>query len=453
MGRAFQIHPENPHYFRIGDKPVVLITSGEHYGAVLNADFDCATYLEILAKDGLNNTRIFVGGYCESVGAFNIVRNTLAPENGKFLCPWGRSDQPGYANGGNRFDLTKWDDRYFERLKDFLSKASEYEIVVEVNLFCPFYRDEMWDLSPMNVSNNVNDVGDVDREDVYTLDKNGGLLSMQDAMVRKVVTELKDFDNLYYEVMNEPYARDVPMDWQEHIVDEIVAVEKELSAQHLISLNISNNKAKVDDVHEAVSILNFHYAWPPETVAMNYGLNRVIGDNETGFKGTGDFYYRREAWAFILAGGGLYNNLDYSFAVGYEDGTFADPKQPGGGSAALRSQLRILSEFIHDFDFVLMAPSDAASGLPEGFVAYALEEMGKQYAVYVCRQENEPSAEDATVELMLELPRGAYRFEWLDTFTGKVNSEDSFVHNGGTRSFTSPAFVEDIALRVMAAVG
>ena len=32
--------------------------------------------------------------------------------------------------------------------------------------------------------------------------------------------------------------------------------------------------------------------------------------------------YRTEAWDFLIAGGGLFNNLDYSFAAGYENGTF-----------------------------------------------------------------------------------------------------------------------------------
>ncbi len=37
----------------------------------------------------------------------------------------------------------------------------------------------------------------------------GGLLKIQDAMVRKIVAELKDFDNLYYEFCNEPCFRGV----------------------------------------------------------------------------------------------------------------------------------------------------------------------------------------------------------------------------------------------------
>jgi hypothetical protein len=45
-----RLHPDNPHYFLWRGQPTVLITSGEHYGAVLNADFDYAKYLETLAK-------------------------------------------------------------------------------------------------------------------------------------------------------------------------------------------------------------------------------------------------------------------------------------------------------------------------------------------------------------------------------------------------------------------
>src|SRR6266568_4272629 len=110
------LHPENPHYFLFHDRPIVLITSGEHYGAVLNLDFDYVKYLDALRRDGLNLTRTFTGAYVEPPGAFNIASNTLAPLEGRFLSPWARSDSPGYPMGGNKFDLTRWDDAYFRRL-------------------------------------------------------------------------------------------------------------------------------------------------------------------------------------------------------------------------------------------------------------------------------------------------------------------------------------------------
>src|SRR5437870_9691947 len=79
------LHPDNPHYFLFRGKPTVLVTSGEHYGAVLNLDFDYRKYLETLESDGLNLTRTFTGAYCEPAGAFNIAENTLAPAKGRLL--------------------------------------------------------------------------------------------------------------------------------------------------------------------------------------------------------------------------------------------------------------------------------------------------------------------------------------------------------------------------------
>src|SRR6266481_8876523 len=163
------LHPKNPHYFLFRGKPAILVTSGEHYGAVLNLDFDYRKYLATLAGDGLNLTRTFTGAYVEPVGAFKIARNTLAPSTGRLICPWARSDTPGYPNGGNKFDLSKWDDAYFKRLKDFLRQASRRGIVVEMNLFTPFYEENIWELSPQKASNNINSVGNVARTNVYTL--------------------------------------------------------------------------------------------------------------------------------------------------------------------------------------------------------------------------------------------------------------------------------------------
>jgi hypothetical protein len=419
------LYPDNPHYFLFRGKPTILITSAEHYGAVLNPDFDYLKYLDELAAHGLNNTRTFSGAYVEPQGAFNIAKNTLAPDGKKFLCPWARSEQPGYAGGGNKFDLTKWDEAYFKRLKDFVGQAGKRGIVVEMNLFCPMYEEQQWKLSPQNDANNVNGIGKVGRNDVHTLDKSGKLLEVQEKMVRKIVAELAEFDNLYYEVCNEPYFGGVTMEWQHHIVDTIVDAEKSIPKKHLISLNIANGSKKIEKPHPAVSIFNFHYASPPTAVAENFSLKKVIGDNETGFKGTADDHYRMEAWEFLLAGGGLYNNLDYSFVAGHEDGTFEYPKsQPGGGNRNFRQQLKVLKDFLDSFDFVRMKPDPSfiTSKLPKDCRCQALAEPGKQYAAYF-------HGSPGTVSL--DLPAGTYSFEWMEVATGRpimggtLNSSDS----------------------------
>jgi hypothetical protein len=98
--KPLSLHPQNPHYFLFRGKPTILITSGEHYGAVVNLDFDYRKYLDELKANGLNYTRIFSGSYIEIPGAFGITKNTLAPKFGRFICPWKRSAEPGYEMAG-----------------------------------------------------------------------------------------------------------------------------------------------------------------------------------------------------------------------------------------------------------------------------------------------------------------------------------------------------------------
>lgn len=448
------LHPENPHYFLWRGRPTVLVTSGEHYGAVLNLDFDYVRYLDELQAKGLNHTRTFSGVYREIPSSFGITDNPLAPKPLRYVCPWARSAVSGYFDGGNKFDLTSWDAQYFRRLRDFMAHAQRRGVVVEMNLFCPMYNDALWKACPMHVANNVNGVGDVGREEVYTL-KHQSLLDVHIAVTRKIVAELAEFDNLYYEVCNEPYFGGVTLPWQHRIVDTIVEAEKDFPHKHLISMNIANGRKKVEDPHPAVSIFNFHYCTPPDTVDLNYRLNRVIGENETGFRGREDVLYRTEGWMFLLAGGGLYNNLDYSFTPEHPGGTRTDYKSPGGGSAALRAQLRILKEFLEGFDFVRMAPDrEAVRRVRPECPWRALGQRGKAYAIYLhvpLPQKPKNLAElvgkPRTVEITVQLPRGQYRAEWVDPKSGQVVRGQQIV-GGGEQALRSPEFTEDMALRM-----
>jgi len=448
------LHPENPHYFLWRGRPTMLITSGEHYGAVLNLDFDYVRYLDELQAKGLNHTRTFSGVYREIPSSFGITDNPLAPKPHRYVCPWARSGTRGYSDGGNRFDLAKWDDAYFGRLRDFMTQAQRRGVVVELNLFCPMYNDELWKACPMYVANNVNQVGDCGREEVYTL-KHPGLLDVQLAVTRRIVGELADFDNLYYEVCNEPYFGGVTMPWQHKIVETIVEAESGFQHKHLISMNIANGRKKVENPHPAVSIFNFHYCTPPDTVDLNYGLNRVIGENETGFRGRDDVLYRTEGWMFLLAGGGLYNNLDYSFTPADPDGSRSDYQSPGGGSPALRRQLRILKDFLEGFDFVHMAPDkEVVRSVRPEFSYRALSQRGKAYAIYLhvpLPQKPKNLAtlvgKRRTVRVTVDLPEGQYAAEWVNPGSGQVDQREEFSITG-EKVLDSPEFADDIALRI-----
>ncbi len=436
--KPISLHPGNQHYFSYKGKPTILITSGEHYGAVMNPDFDYRIYLETLQKDGLNLTRTMTGAYFEPAGAFNISKNTMGPDALKFLCPWAR------VENGLKFDLNRWDEAYFTRLKDFIAEAQKRGVIVELALFCPFYEEMQWELSPFNIKNNVNGLGAIPRTDVYTLDKNKGLLAIQEKMVLKLVEELKDFPNLIYEICNEPYFGGITIEWQNQIAQVITDAEKPFRNRHLISQNIGNGFQKIQEPNPLISVFNFHYASPPKAVTLNYDLNKVIGENETGFNGQKDSTYRKEAWELILAGGGLFNNLDYSFTTDNEDGTFQYPAaQPGGGSPAYRKQLSYLKKFIESFNFVAMKPDTTvyAGGLAGNNKVYILAETGKQYAIYWMGGKQ--------VHLELNLPKGNYLLEWMNPLSGKSEKKISLNHPSGKAKLESPVYSEDFSLRIL----
>lgn len=437
------LHPENPHIFLFRGRPTVLVTSSGHYGQVLNLDFDWRASLKELHRCGFNYTRIFTGVYWEVPGDFNIRANILAPAPGRVICPWKQVKQGATANGHGIFDVSQWDAAYFRRLKEFVNEAGRLGIVVEVTLFCPFYTEGQWSVSPMNASNNINGVGRCPKDEVYTL-RHASLTRVQEEITRKIVRELNGFDNVFFEICNEPYFGGVTQEWQRHIADVITTAEAHLPHRHLIAQNIANGSAIVQDPHPAVSILNFHYASPPEAVGLNYHLNRAVGFDETGFRGVEDRPYRMDAWEFMLAGGALYDHLDYSFTVAHPDGTdtVTDPT-PGGGGPSIRSQLSILAAFLRRLDLVRMKPFSGVEVRPEGATVRILASSGKQYAAYLhgARQ----------MRLRLELPAGHYRVVWMDPQDGREAASEEIRHAGGPCLLQAPADKDEISM-IMEAV-
>jgi hypothetical protein len=465
--QPIRLHPANPHYFLFRGKAVTLITSGEHYGAVLNQDFDYHRYLATLESDGLNYTRLFGGSYVEvPAKSFGILHNDLAPEPGRFLAPWERSDTPGYVGGGNKFDLEKWDSAFFTRYRDFLSEAAKRGIVVEVTLFSAHYAEAQWQMSALNSVNNVNSTDAIDWTKVNTLE-NGNILALQEKYARKLVREANSFDNVIFEIQNEPWsdrpvltdvinpylrppARDtypnsvdlpdeLSMAWQARVARWITTEESVLPNHHLIAQNYSNFRLPVRKLLPNVGVVNFHYAYP-EAVLLNYGLSKAISYDETGFLGRDDDAYRRQAWNFMLSGGSVFDSLDYSFTTGHEDGSYSEPNGPGGGSPDLRHQLHILSQFLQSFSVVGLRPDTRTVKHASGATARALSDPGKEYAIYLDGS--------GPTELTLELPRGQYSCEWVNVKTGTIEQLEGFIHKSGNKVLTSPAFQNGIALRL-----
>ena len=469
FAQPISLHPNNPHYLLYKGKPTILVTSAEHYGAVLNINFDFETYLNTVHAEGMNYTRIFTGSYVEIPGSFGIENNTLAPVVGSFITPWKRVGEEGLYKGENKFDLAKWNPDYFQRLNKFIALANELDIIVEVTFFCSTYGDASWERHPFNPGNNINDLQpNLDRKKSNTL-LNGNLTGFQKEMVIKIVTELNSYDNVFYEIQNEPWsddpqkvmrtlrtlvpnpgdgnwfkwaerASDASLEWQKLMTQVIVETENQLPKKHIIAQNYTNFKSSLDKVDPNISILNFHYVWP-EAVWMNYGWNRPINFDESGFAGTDTDNYLRQAWQFMVAGGAIFNNLDYSFFVGKEDG-LGENNAPGGGSTEFRKQLKFLRSFIESFDFVKMRPDFNIVTHAPGVDWQSISEPGKQYAIVF--------AGVATDWVKLNLPKGKYNYEFVSPYTGKTLKKGFFTHKKNTiKKMRMPEFKEMVVLKIV----
>ncbi|MCK4854494.1 MAG: hypothetical protein KAT31_09535, partial [Bacteroidales bacterium] len=335
----------------------------------------------------------------------------------------------------------------------------------EITLFSSIYTDLSWTYCPLYHENNINQTDKISRGNVHTPD-NGNLMQYQDKYVQKLVTELRDFDNIYYEIQNEPWGdnsdeflainpndsasheywrrkADLPnaaaLAWQKRIGELIASTESKLDQQHLIAQNYCSFMYPIKAVEDHVSIINFHYALP-QAVEYNYGYDLPVSFDEDGFCGREDRRYRVNAWNFILAGGSIYNNLDYSFFVGYEDGTLKNDA-PGHGSESLREQLSFLKGFMEVFDFIRLKPSRHLVKLAPGTVPQVLANEGKEYALYLNG--------GSQCDLQLYIPPGKYEATWLNPVSFGTEKSEVFDHEGEVKTLVSPEYDGDIALKII----
>ena len=466
-----KVHPVNPHYYLFNGRPTVLITSAEHYGAVVNKDFDYVPYLDALKSYGLNYTRIYAGAMFEPQGKF-ITGNPLGPKPGSLVVPWARSSQPGYNFCGNKFDLDQWNPEYFKRLKDFIAKAGERGVVVEICFFNAQYSDT-WPISPLYYENNIQGVGKCDYQDAQTL-KHADLAQRESDYVGKITQEVNSYDNVILEMCDEapdignpptPLAEAGP--WVAHLAEVVTSTERSLPKKHLVAVQVEGPVGGPLDLSGTpnVSVIVTQYVWfwgfqmgGMKALELEYGHNKPIEFNETAwypiwYKGDKLGDSRVEAWEFIVGGGGSFNHLNGLF-------TPDDPAGKTPENAKILGALRNLREFISSFDFLKMTPehSFVVDGIPAGAYCRGMSQPGQQYALYHHHSERDkgPDKENCYIvtpgnyveNLSLSLPGGSYKADWVDPASGSILGTETFKHEGGNRTFTTPQHTVDIALRI-----
>lgn len=141
-----------------------------------------------------------------------------------------------------------------------------------------------------------------------------------------------------------------------------------------------------------------------------------------------DPVYRSSGWYYLMSGGGLYGNLDYTFHHnGYEDGTF-DPNFPGwyigSGDPQVKDQLGILQRFMDAMPLGNMFRDSISCLSPGGRV---ISWPGNYYAAFF--------KGNGEIKPVFDLPSGKYRSWWTNILTGKFENTEHFTHSGGEKVF------------------
>lgn len=444
----------NPQYFHYKGKTTPLIGYSPEYIChieqrsntpqvqhLCNYNLDAASgkrnyqrVIDELALRHLNVLRIWVGlGHSPS-------HDPDAP-----MGPLPHEQPFAYNAATGKWDLHTWNQTFFDRLEDVVAYAQLKDVIVELTLFDAFSGD--FRTSPWYFGKNSNNF--VGLGDEWTLTAVPGttcapfnnadnIYSRQKALVEKLIVEVNAYDNVYWELANEPElskvraghdssgvaiddAVSVPriVKWHECMTDIVRNAEGTAAApkRHLIAANYHTQTALapfrtiVSPAYAPhVKILTGHYIQVRDAGRLSatekqrtylssglQGINRVYGFNEgrptPSYRTTPKFDYitpdeaRAEAWEFMLGEGGIYNHYttDWSATAGSE------PQQ-------IRVQLGKLADFIAGFGPNLRhmsrsinnpptwAPNLPAFGTPTiGGNLYwaAMHQPGSAYALYI----------------------------------------------------------------------
>ena len=462
------ISEKNPHYFQYRGKEILLLTSAEHYGAVISKKFDYVKYFGMLAEYGLNYTRIYPGAVVECSGKW-LPEDNMAP-GADLIVPWARSDVPGYRGGGNKFDLDKWDPEYFARLGDFIEQAEKRGIIVEICFFNCEYSD-FWEYSPLHCGANIQGVGDCGYIDFQTLE-NAPLVKEQLKYVEKLITETNRHDNVIYEFIDEPTLFLTPSQkaykWISALIDRAVETEARLPKRHMLAQQLELGVDFCDDDRVSLIVTQYILMGSRQVGGVPaldncYGYGKPIEINETAYiaswiaEDNADLVSvsRLEAWEFIVGGGAAFNQLNGYFVV----------PNPSGENRVNRKVLRGLKNlrtFMEDFDYIRMTRDNGTvRKMSIGGRVNMISEKGKQYALYIHHSfpsigpwrgtYYEPNFGRYAPIITLRLEPGEYRVTFIEPESLRV-LEERVITGGGDIELACPEYSLDLAVKIVSAI-
>jgi len=237
MAGPLRACPTNPRYFTNDTGRPVYLTGFHTWDTLRDSGpqdppkpFDYDGYLRTLARLNHNFIRLWAWDQPRSQCGTDPVHQTRP-------MPWLRTG-PGLANDGKpKFDLSRLDDSYFERLRSRVAAARDKGIYVSIMLFegygVQFYR-KVPDGHPFDSGNNINGV---DSAASALTTGNPKAWEVQMAYVHRVVDTVNDLDNVLYEIINEAGGNSVP--WQFAVIDALNDYQKRKPNRHPVGMTFA----------------------------------------------------------------------------------------------------------------------------------------------------------------------------------------------------------------------
>jgi len=442
-----RVDAANPRYFVDGTGRAILLTGSHTWsnfqdngGSDPPPVFDYSAYLNFLQANHHNFFRLWTweqSRWTAETSDNNYWFNPMAPY---------QRTGPGTAlDGKPKFDLTQFDQSYFDRLRQRVIDAGNRGIYVSVMLFNGWSVDPKnpsvgggqnfpWKGHPFNKANNINSIdGDPNGDNIGVETEElsiPAVTAFQEAYVRKVVDTVNDLDNVLYEICNECADPDSwtpgSVNWQYHFIDYIHNYEASKPKQHPVGLSsISANPANLFASHADWIAPSGNLYNPPATT----GNKVVMADTDHICGICGD---RTWVWEAFTRG---YNPLfmdgydGAGYGVGGAGFNFNDPKW-----ISLRLNLGYALTYANRMNLAAMTPHGELAS--SGYALANPAASGAEYLVYL------PAGGAVTVNLSAS--PGTLAVEWFNPGTGATTPADS-VTGGASRLFTPP-FAGDAVL-------
>ncbi|MFQ6098322.1 MAG: DUF6298 domain-containing protein, partial [Armatimonadota bacterium] len=449
-------------------KREVRLMGDNFQGLLGNADFDHRAFLDELAEDGIN----FVA--CWLIWPIRQNRDGRNGDSDRWgtdypvpnLLPWPRRDRPaaeatspgaGVAaaqatgpartqpsvpdafDGYAKYDLSRFDERFWDKTRDLCQYARKKGIYVQLTLFdeCLLEPDVRgyapgWNWHPFNAINGGPLTGPNGFE-AYNV-RNERMMDIERAYVEKVIAETSRFDNVLYELCNEGSTKSV--EWNRYWVEFISQ-----RCDNPIGVNANYTPNDWSDV-AACDYLTYHTPFHNGYDAQqNYAIfarnrdkRKPIIIDEANPEYNGDMpgvspdEFRPCLWVAFMAGGHCALQDDSPCEYGSKTTKYRNG-QPGrkqiGYLLKFASRLR-LSDFRPADDIIVKGPQ----------VCHAMAARG-EWVVY---------AFGRPLRFALRLPVGEYRSVYYSPRTGKFGAQVDWTVRGGSLVIDPPTRDPDVAV-------